>query len=247
MKQIQKRGALMLLVAALTAPLSAHPHLYVDLALGFETYQEGLYGVVQEWKLSANYSGRLIAAFDADRDGRFSEAERDRIFSEAFANLARYAYFNHLRIGDERFEPTRIERFDASIQDGRVLYRFFLPLDIAAAAGTVEFSVFDETNYVTFALRNVVDPQGGGDVEYLTRIRVDMDAFSASQPGGQRRIEIEMRSLYGAGTRQDGPYRCLASVDPDRPVRDVVNVDPFLTDPKFFGGHSPDNPFIGFN
>jgi hypothetical protein len=103
------------------------------------------------------------------------------------------------------------------------------------------------TNYVAFALRNVTDPRGAGDVEYLTSVRVDTETYSAAQPGGQRRIEIEMRSLYPAGIGENGDdYPYLDRVDPDRPLREVVNVDPFLTDPDFFGGFAPDNPFIGF-
>jgi ABC-type uncharacterized transport system substrate-binding protein len=85
--------------------------------------------------------------FDADRDGSFSKAEQENIHDGAFINLRRYGFYTLLRKGAARSSPGAVERFSATLKNERAVYRFFVPLDGAAYAGSFSVAVFDTTYY----------------------------------------------------------------------------------------------------
>lgn len=249
LKRIMAFAALSLCSAYHAAPLFAHPHLYVDTVLEFVADSNGLQGVAEEWRMGVGYSKQLISAFDEDGDGRLSPPERARLIDEAFAHLKEYAYFHKVVIDGTPFEPRDLERLDAAIENGRIVFRFYIPLRIPSTVHSVEFSISDDTNFVYFSLLNVSDPDGGDDMEYSTRIIAGINAFNPSLPSGQRAVEILGRRVRGSAPPvPDRPaYAHLSEIGPWRALREASNNNPFLTDPLFLGAFSPDNPITGFN
>ncbi len=241
-----KRGLCLVGMCALLSPVSlfAHPHVYVDLILQFVTDETGIVGIDEEWTLRANYSARLIQRFDVDHDGTLSSEEQHSLYDAAFSNLATWGFFTHVILDGDEFASYGEERFTAAITNSCLVYRFFLPLHIPARGQSAEIIVYDETNYVSFALRNLIDPPSTEGAEYWTHIRVDMDMFCAAQPPGQRRIEVRLPDLSSRSAFPLSPV--LVALDPYAELPEVSADDPFLKDQGLFNGYSSDNPFMSF-
>jgi len=143
------RSATMIALVSIASAASAwaHPHVFIDSSMEFEMKGEECVGVWQEWTFDVVFSADLIGQFDADRDGSFSASEITSIQARAFSNLRKYGYFTFLRKGDARSCPESVERFEASQKDGRVTYRFRLPLEGKGFSGDFSVATFDSTFY----------------------------------------------------------------------------------------------------
>ncbi len=219
----------------------AHPHIIVELILGFVTDENGIAGVSQEWTLSINYSARLISMFDADKDGAFSPAESAGLYTEAFENLRKHYFFSHIEIDGISYVDDVIQNYQVDIVAGRVRHRFFMPLHLAGIKGrTLRFAVYDDTGYVSFALRYCYDPNDIGPFSYDTAIRADDTRFCVAQDSGQLVVEIVW--LAGCDTTPvTSAFLVREDLAPEAPP---VNADPFLRDPAHFARYFPDNPFL---
>ncbi len=227
------------------AALLAHPHIYVDTALELVADERGMVSLIQEWTLAENYSSRLISLFDLDQDGAFSSDEACALREQAFDSLASYNYFTHIIVDDDDMASRLAEDFSAAIVYKRVRYRFTLPLRVSASNMTVRVGVYDDTNYVSFALRNFIDPRNAGSVRYESRIWIDFSRYCAAQHPGQRMIDIAM-SVIGDAAMPAFSASPLSLVDPDFSRREMDIIDPFLRDQNLYQGFSADNPFLSF-
>lgn len=125
----------------------AHPHVFIDSTLEFEMQSEECVGIWVAWTFDVVFSADIIGQFDADRDGRFNASENEKVRMQAFSNLRRYGYFTFLRKGDKRSYPEMVDGFQASQSDGRVTYRFHLPLEGKGLDGDFSVATFDSTFY----------------------------------------------------------------------------------------------------
>ncbi|MBL8968070.1 MAG: DUF1007 family protein [Spirochaetaceae bacterium] len=151
------------LLLAATAALWAHPHMSLDSRLEFEMKGGECLGIRVEWLFDPMFSASIIGENDLNHDGRFDKAENERVRKGAFANLANYGYFIFLRKGDKRVCPDRVEAFEASQRDGRLVYRFRVPLEGKGYSGDFSVAVFDSTFYC--AVRYPADPASVRPVE----------------------------------------------------------------------------------
>lgn len=238
-----KMKLLALAIAMVLLPYAAwaHPHIIVELILEFVTDENGIVGVNQEWMLSTNYSARLISTFDADEDGVFSPTESAALYIEAFENLHKHYFFSHIEIDGIPYVSDTIQEYQVDMVAGRVRHRFFMPLHLAGTKGrALRFAVYDDTGYVSFALRYCYDPNDRGPFSYDTTIHIDDTNFCVAQDSGQRIVEIIW--LAGCDTAP-APSAFLVREDlaPEPPP---VNADPFLRDPTYFSRYFPENPFL---
>ncbi len=139
--------ALTTLLMISTLPLWAHPHVFIDSTLEFEMKAEECVGIWVEWTFDVVFSADIIGQFDVDRDGRFNSTENEKVRAQAFSNLRKYGYFTFLRMGDNRSYPEVVDGFQAKQSDGRVTYRFHLPLEGKGLHGDFSVATFDSTFY----------------------------------------------------------------------------------------------------
>lgn len=148
--------ALAVLLMASTLSVWAHPHVFIDSKMQFEMKGEECVGIWVSWTFDVVFSADIIGQFDVDRDGLFNTAENDRVKTQAFSNLRKYGYFTFLRKDDVRSNPDTVDAFYASHSDGRVTYRFHLPLEGKGLSTDFSVSTFDSTFYC--ASRYAQDP-----------------------------------------------------------------------------------------
>ena len=150
--------ALFLLVPVQT--MRAHPHLLVDYrfepaANDFGT-MDGLYVY---WTFDHLFSREVIHQIDRDRNGVLDETEIEAVYDYAFIHTSNYGYFTRYRIGSGTLQrPDEVRDFTAWIErDGRLTYRFLLPISELAAIGSggrmnMTIWVYDETYFTAFEL-----------------------------------------------------------------------------------------------
>lgn len=103
-----------------------------------------LSGVKMEWTFDKFFSADIINGYDSDKNGKFNEKESKAVYDNAFIYCKNYYYFTFIRVGPKRYNPESIRNFSASIQDGSLVYRFFVDLS-AYQDGDIFISVYDYT------------------------------------------------------------------------------------------------------
>jgi len=144
------RHAVMILgltVLTSTQALWAHPHVFMDSRLEFEMKGQDCVGIWVAWTFDPVFSADVIGQFDVNRDGLFDTKENETVRMKAFSNLGKYGYFTFIRSGEQRSTPESVQGFQASQRDGRVVYRFRVPLEGQGISGDFSVATFDSTFY----------------------------------------------------------------------------------------------------
>lgn len=130
--------------------LAAHPHVWIDSHSEFHFSDGRLDRVSHRWIFDQAFSQSILFDYDSNRNGTIETSENRLIEAEAFSNLRHYGYFTHLEVGGREIEITETEAFQASVENGRLVYRFEIPLDLTVAAGwqRINLGVWDETYFV---------------------------------------------------------------------------------------------------
>jgi len=148
------------------ASLYAHPHMSLEAKVDFVLEGKTCTGAWMEWTFDPLFSATIIGEHDTNRDGRFDTKENTQVYQRAFINLKNYGYFIYIRKGDTRSNPAGVEQFQAFQKQGRLVYRFFVPLKQDLAAGPLHLAVFDTTFYcaVRYAPNGIgcIDATGKG-------------------------------------------------------------------------------------
>jgi ABC-type uncharacterized transport system substrate-binding protein len=147
-------AALMLALAGADRPASAHPHVWVTDVTTFLFEGPRLVGLRHHWQFDELFSSYVIEEHDADGDGAFDPAELTGLQEGAFSNLAEYGYFTHARVDGARLPLAAVEDFQATIEDGLLIYEFTLPLPEPVDPAAVSFAigVYDAEYYVEVLL-----------------------------------------------------------------------------------------------
>jgi ABC-type uncharacterized transport system substrate-binding protein len=128
----------------------AHPHVWVDYAVEARFDENGLTGFQQRWIFDEMFSSQIMEMFDADMDGVFSPAEIEEVRQGAFDYLREYNYFIQIKIDGEDFAVQYVHDFHARIDGHRIIYEFFVPCTVTAAATpkTIHLLVADMEYFV---------------------------------------------------------------------------------------------------
>ena len=142
------------LLAALSAPAAAHPHVYVTGSSEL-VFDEGraIAAVRHRWTFDEMFSTMAIQGLDGDGDGTFSREELADLAKINVESLSEYAFFTYLEANGT------MAQFDGPIDywldfaDGQLTLNFTLPVKdgFNAPDGNAEFSVYDPSFFVAFA------------------------------------------------------------------------------------------------
>ena len=80
------------------------------------------------------FSAIIIKNCDRNLDGKFSKKETTKVIKENFSRLGSYNYFNQIEIDGKEIIIKSVKNADTTITDNNVLFSFFIPLNIKAAA-----------------------------------------------------------------------------------------------------------------
>ena len=144
------------LVGIGTAPVSAHPHVWVTGEASFQFEETKLTRVGMTWQFDAFFSQVLGADFDTNGDGTFDAAETQAMKDQVFTSLKDFGYFTHLRTEGSDIERQfeRVENFTLSTDAGELVFSFDLVLaeSIDPVTETIGLSLYDPTIYVDLIL-----------------------------------------------------------------------------------------------
>lgn len=137
------------------APLAAHPHVWIDMAVELVIEGNIVRGFWAEWTFDEMMTAMVLTDVPATAGGTFSETGSRRIFQSYFSNLRNYNYFSYVWQDKRSIPVTRVESFQPSVRRGRLVYRFFVPIGRAIPpTGTeIVISMYDETYYTDMGFR----------------------------------------------------------------------------------------------
>ena len=164
---------------AMVRPAAAHPHIFIDARVVFHMADGKVVAITQHWTFDAIFGGVVIHAFDRNRDGKLDAGEAQQARRGAFDALKDFNYFTVVRIGREELKLEKVTGFAASVVDGRLAYRFTLPLPqpVDPSADRPAFLFLDKTYYVAVDLtkQNPVTFDGAAPAGCKTVFRDDFD------------------------------------------------------------------------
>lgn len=142
------------LFASLTfagSPAQAHPHVWIDATVGIAVTTEAkARSVTVTWMFDEMYSTVAVFGLDTDGDGVTSSAELEPLIGESMVSLQEWGYFLDVRQDDARLKTGKAVDAVASLEDGRLVYRYTVPLaapaDLTAAPLVVR--AFDPSFYI---------------------------------------------------------------------------------------------------
>lgn len=123
--------------------------MFITAQVEFVWENERLAGAYQTWVFDRFFSADILQGFDANNDGKFSSAETQDVYENAFTHVKNYYYFTFIREGEKRSNPNSVSRFSVSHSDGIVSYRFYTDLS-SYKTRSLYFAVYDYTFFCDF-------------------------------------------------------------------------------------------------
>ncbi len=144
----------LLLACAASAPLRAHPHIWIDAVATLVFADQKLTEVRIQWTFDELFSSALRDQFDPNKTGKFDGQALANLKADAANGLKEFNWFTHLKIGGKEVTVAEGKDFSAAIEGDRVVYRFTVPVTPPAdpAATQVTLSLYDQSFYIDVAL-----------------------------------------------------------------------------------------------
>lgn len=135
-----------------TTPARGNPDVWVEAGIVFEFEEYRVTGLTFVWRFDDYYSSRAIRTHDHDRNGVLGPAEVEALRTGTFDPLARFDYYVHVWARGQKLEGHEVDRFTASVEEGRLVYEFSVPLTppVDPDDGPMTASLFDEERVVDF-------------------------------------------------------------------------------------------------
>jgi len=135
-------------LALLAAPLSAHPHVWVDVQAEVVLADGTVDGVWTEWTFDDMFSQLILTDNDPKGTGKVDAKMNASIKRTYFDNLRNFDYFSHFIVGTKELKVPTPQKFQATITPkGLVKYRFYLPLAAPLGKSTFSVSFYDDSYF----------------------------------------------------------------------------------------------------
>ncbi len=168
---------LVMILSAWVVPAGAHPHIFIVQRLDVVFDDKGLAGIRIRWKFDDMFAGMIAEDHDRNHNGHLEHDEVKSIRENAFSYLAEHNYFVFITIGNKPFKVNYTTDFTATLQDGRLEYRFFVPCHVRANRNVKKITVatYDPTYYsaIFFTKNKPVSLTAADACEVKTAIRED--------------------------------------------------------------------------
>lgn len=149
-----RTSLLAICLASSLAATRAHgnPDIWVDAGMTFEFENHQVTGLTFVWRFDPYYSSRAMQLHDHDRNGALGPVEARKLRTESFDPLARFDYYVHVWAQGGKLEGHEVDHFAASVEGGRLVYKFSVPLIPPADPNDdpVIVSLFDQETVVDF-------------------------------------------------------------------------------------------------
>ncbi len=143
---------LLAIALCLSASLAAaHPHMWIDTSVDFEFSARGLSGIRVTWRFDDFNSADLRARFDENDNGSIDPPEELALYEGAFSHLDEIGYFMLANVRGESQELPAATDFSAFVDDGKLVYRFTIPLELRFSQfNNMVLAFFDVSYFIDF-------------------------------------------------------------------------------------------------
>ena len=125
--------------------------MWIDGTVDARFDADGLSALSVTWLFDEFNSAEMIFSLDTNLDGRISESENESIRAQAFSHLGRTDYFLVVFAGTRRVVIPDATEFRASITDGRLQYRFVVPVRVGwRETEDLVIALFDRSYFIDF-------------------------------------------------------------------------------------------------
>jgi ABC-type uncharacterized transport system substrate-binding protein len=125
----------------------------VEYTLELLVGARGPEGIRLTWAIDRDASEVLLDLFDADRNGALSPAEVRRLEGHVRQEQGRSGFFTAITLDGDAVPTPAPQGFGATVDKGRLIYRFTLPIrSTGAPRGTVDVVVDDPNYFIAFTL-----------------------------------------------------------------------------------------------
>ncbi len=152
----------------------AHPHVFIDAKVDMVFNAQEFVGVQNRWEFDLIYSQAMIAAADANNDGKFDSNEL-KLYEEQIIDAAKeYSRFNYIGDGSHFYSPKEAKNIHASISaEGKLVVEFLNTFHIPSNPNDytmLVLAVTDPTNYILITVdmeKSEINAPDAMDVEYF--------------------------------------------------------------------------------
>jgi len=186
MRGLAARASILACLALLPAlRLQAHPHVFISSRVTVDFHGGKLAKISMEWSFDELFSQMILADYDKDRKGSFSESEAAALKKGAFDNLRNYNYFLALFVDGRAIPLPFIQDFRPSVRDGKLVYAFTVPLNLSIETKSLELriTIYDDTYYVAFDKMSEADIAILGDDAIDAMVAIEKTRVKAEWPG----------------------------------------------------------------
>ncbi|WP_319541658.1 DUF1007 family protein [uncultured Pseudodesulfovibrio sp.] len=141
---------LLAILALLLTPSQGrcHPHVFVDASLTFLIDEAGLTGVREHWLFDDIFTQAILSDLGVDAQSLPTTLGQEKIRDGAFAYLVNFGYFTFIESEGNQIPVTETRDFRASLENGRLVYDFFVPLNLPFEHfKNFRMAVFDKDYY----------------------------------------------------------------------------------------------------
>ena len=137
------------LAVGLPVAAFAHPVILIDYSMKIQFDSAGLRGFYETWRFDDAHSTEILKMFDKNGNGQIDPSELPALKRGYFDDLKDYSYFASIVVNGKEVPTREVTEFSATYEDGRMIYRFFVPLSLAATTREegVDITVWDPTYF----------------------------------------------------------------------------------------------------
>lgn len=127
--------------------ISAHPHVFIDIGIEFDSMESAEI----MWTFDKIESSNKIYYFDDDENGILDEKESKNLYNEGFKSVKDFNYFITLTTDKGQFPLEKISNFSTYINDdGRLTVSFLIDLP-KSDNSTLSISHLDTSYFIAFS------------------------------------------------------------------------------------------------
>jgi ABC-type uncharacterized transport system substrate-binding protein len=137
------------ILAMLSAPAVAHPHIFADARLEIETDASGNIAELRNvWRFDEVFSSSVVIDFDTNKNATMDPDELHQVAKIVTDSLADFNYFASITDNGKDIKVNRPTAMVANYDDGQLLLVFAVaPSQPVKLEGNVKVGIYDPTMY----------------------------------------------------------------------------------------------------
>jgi ABC-type uncharacterized transport system substrate-binding protein len=135
-----------------SAAAVAHPHVWIRYAAGVQMQGSAITAVSERWRFSEGFPVQIVGIETLPDDGPLDAKQTALFRDQAFSSLAPAQYFTHVFVDGELQKLGKPAGFRVSIDHGKLVYTFSLPLvkPVEIRGHKVSLGIWDDTFFVDY-------------------------------------------------------------------------------------------------